>query len=71
MGMDAFEWVKVVSAVLAGNLLTLWWAYSAYRVTQNERAGIEPSRGPMIYLVGLIIPPLVVAAGGYLLKVSG
>lgn len=69
--MDSFEWLKIVSAVLAGNALTAWWSYCAWRVTRNERAGIDPSRGPVVYLVGLAVPPLIMAAGGYLLKVSG
>lgn len=69
--MDAFEWLKIVSAVLVGNALSLWWGYSMYRITRNEQAGIEPSRGPVIYLIGGIVPPLIGAAGGYLLKVSG
>ncbi len=69
--MDAFEWMKVLSAVLVGNALTGWFAYCAWRVTRNEKVGIEPSRGPVIYLIGLAVPPLLVAAGGYLLKMSG
>lgn len=69
--MDAFEWLKVLSAVVAGNALSLWWAYSAYRITRNEQSGIEPSRGPLIYLIGMIAAPLTMFVGGYLLKVAG
>lgn len=69
--MDSFEWVKVVGAVLVGNGMTAMFAYCAWKVTRNERAGIEPSRGPVKYLFGLMIPPLVIAATGLLLKASG
>lgn len=68
--MDAFEWVKIVSAVLVGNALTGWFAYCAWRVTRNEKMGIAPSRGPVIYLIGMIIPGLVMIAGGLLLRAA-
>lgn len=71
MRMDASEWLKVVSAVLVGNLLTVWWCYSMWRITGNEKKGIDPSRGPFIYLIGVIVPPLVGALGAYFVKASG
>lgn len=67
--MDTLFFYQVVAAVLVGNALTGWFAYCAWRVTRNEQSGIEPSRGPIIYLVGLALPPLLVAAGAYFLTV--
>lgn len=69
--MDSSEWLKVVSAVLTANALTVWWAYSMWRITQNEKAGIDPSRGPVVYLVGAIIPPLAGAVGVYFVRAMG
>lgn len=67
--MDILDWMGAVSAVLFGNLLTFWWGYSVWRITRNEKSGVDPSRGPFIYLVGGIVPPVVAAVGVYFVKV--
>lgn len=67
--MTAYDWVKVISAVLVANALTGWFLYCAYRVTRNEKAGTVPSRGPIIYLIGLIIPLAIAGFGAYIVKV--
>lgn len=68
--MNVDEWLKVLTAVIVGNALTVWWAYSLWRVTQNEHKGIAPHRGPLIYLIGLAVPPLAALVGALLLRAT-
>jgi hypothetical protein len=63
--LTGLYFLQVIAAVVAANALTLWWAYSVWRINNNEKAGIEPHRGPFIYLVGGAVPPLVMALGAY------
>ena len=63
--MDGLFFLQVMAAVIAANMLSIWWGYSMWRITRNEKAGIEPHRGPFIYLVGCIVPPMIGALGAY------
>ena len=63
--MDGLFFLQVMAAVIAANMLSIWWGYSVWKITKNEKAGIEPHRGPFIYLIGGAIPPLVMALGAY------
>ena len=67
--MDAFYFIQIVGAVIVANVLTAWFCYSAWRVTRNENMGIKPSRGPFVYLLGMMVPPLLVLATGLLVTV--
>ena len=66
--MTGIFWGQIVAAVLCGNVLSLWWGYSLWRINKNEQAGIEPHKGPMIYLIGAAVPPLAGASALYFIN---
>lgn len=66
--MDPIYWLQIMSAVLAANALSLWWGFSMWKITRNEKAGVKPSKGPAIYLVGAIVPISLAGIGVYLLS---
>lgn len=63
--MTGLYFLQVIAAVVAANALSLWWGYSVWKITKNEKSGIEPHRGPFIYLIGAAVPPLIGALGAY------
>lgn len=66
--MDSFDWVEIVCAVLVGNGLTAWFAWSLVTITKLERSGGSAKDAPWVALIGAATPGLVIAAGGYLLR---
>jgi len=67
-GMDTQNWFQILTAVLAANALTLWFVYSIWIVSKVEKTGQKASAAPWSALLGITIPPLLMALGGYLLQ---
>ena len=65
--MDVFIFVQFAAAALAANALTLWFIYGLWTVTKAEKSGRDPSHAPWSALLGMAVPPLVMAAGAYML----
>lgn len=69
--MDVDLFVAIVVAVLGGNTLTLIFVYAAAQIARAER--IERETGnkvdvPTYMYLCAIIPPLLMSAGAYYLK---
>lgn len=64
--MSQEDFISVVSAVLAANLLTGWAVYAVWHINKMDKAGAHPSKAPWVVLLGFIVPALVAAFGAYL-----
>lgn len=62
--MDSSFWTVFVATV-AGNLLTVWFLFSVYKLAKAESIRADEKR---IWYAGAIMPTMIVAAGVYLLS---
>lgn len=65
--MNALTWFQIVTAVLAANGLSLWFAYGAWTVSKIEKNGGKPEQAPWSALFALAVPPILGALGAYML----
>lgn len=55
---------QVLVATVAGNLITVWFLYSFYRIHQAEKTDSDEK---LIWYGGVIMPALMTAAGIYII----
>lgn len=66
--MVSSEYAQIISASVMANALTLWCAYSVFRLNQIERSGERFSGRHFVLFLGAAIPPI--AAGGFAIMVQ-
>lgn len=67
--MEFDTWFHMIGAVVTANLLTLWFVYSAWKVTKIERLGFKPKDAPWHVLLGMIVPLAIAGFTAYMVKV--
>lgn len=65
--METLTWYMILAAVLAGNALTAVTIYCFVQISKVERAGLDASHAKWRYLLGVILPCVIVGWAGWIL----
>lgn len=65
--MDILFFFQIVAAVFVGGLLLAFFLWAGWTSVRMENAGVSRNKLPNRVYLGLILPPLFVAAMAYFL----
>lgn len=65
--MDIWELWPIVSAVIIGNGASFFFFMAAMKCSKLQKTGVKDDELPLWVYAGMIVAPLLVAFGAYLL----
>lgn len=71
VGMSTAYFFQIVAAVIVANGLCFAFFMGAMKCSQLQKEGVGDDELPLWVYACLVVPPLFVALGGYLLNGSG
>lgn len=65
IGMDLWNWVQIVAAVILANAVSAGYFFAAVRCYQLQKRGAKDDQLPWWVYAWLLVAPAIVAAGAY------